>query len=321
MLPSTTFFMGAPLPAPGRGGRLFLLGASLLLGGCLHPFKQTFSSSHEVPFAEVNGFADMAEAVYEEEATIRSVCARAGYAEVVVKSFPDRDTRYFLATDTTTHRHLIAVQGTANMKNALLDLEYDKTKDPLIQIHLHHGFQAAAQSLYNDAKGRMNKGDPVSLTGHSLGGAEAVILAMYLKTEGWKVDRVITFGQPKVTDADGAKAFRGLPLLRVVNVNDPVPLVPPLEIKFIKKPYTHLGAEVTLLDGPSYSYLEDGNNADGAGLAFWDSLKSKDQVKQNLSQHYMATYRANLLPKLLNAEEVPYADRMDHFHVEPSTAP
>ena len=187
--------------------------------------------------------------------------------------------------------------------------------------HLHRGFQAAAQSLYSDAIGRMNKGDAVSLTGHSLGGAEAVILALYLKTEGWKVERVITFGQPKVTDADGAKEFRDLPLLRAVNVNDPVPLVPPLEFKYFKKPYSHLGAEVTLLDGPHYSYLEDGNNGDPLGLSFWESLKSKDQVKENIPQHAMTLYRANLRPKILMALEVPYAERMEYFNVERSTAP
>lgn len=299
----------------------FLLSSGLFLSGCLHPFQQKFSSSHDVNFTEVDMFASLAEAVYEDEAAIQVACARAGYPDVVVKSFPDRETRYFLATDSTTHRHLIAVQGTANLKNALLDLEYDKKKDPRIDIHLHRGFQAAAQSLYSDAIGRMNKGDAVSLTGHSLGGAEAVILAMYLKTEGWKVERVITFGQPKVTDADGAKEFRDLPLLRAVNVNDPVPLVPPLEFKYFKKPYSHLGTEVTLLDGPHYSYLEDGNNGDPLGLSFWESLKSKDQVKENIPQHAMALYRANLRPKILMALEVPYAERMEYFNVERSTAP
>jgi triacylglycerol lipase len=184
---------------------------------------------------------------------------------------------------------------------------------------LHRGFRAAAQSLYNDAILHMTKNDEISLTGHSLGGAVAVVLAMYLKTEGWRVSEVVTFGQPKITDEGGAKEFRGLPLLRVVNVNDPVPLVPPLEIKYIKKPYAHLGAEVTLLDGPHYSYLEDGNNGDSLGLAFWESLKSKDQVKENLAQHYMVTYRANLLPKIQAAMEVPYADRMRYFKVGIST--
>lgn len=295
--------------------------AVLLLSGCLHPFQQKFSASHEVNFTEVDRFASLAEAVYEDEGAIQVACARAGYPDVVVKSFPDRETRYFLATDSTTHRHMISVQGTANLKNALLDLEYDKKKDPRIHIHLHRGFQIAAQSLYNYAIGRMNKGDTVSLTGHSLGGAEAVILAMYLKTEGWNVERVITFGQPKVTDADGAKAFRDLPLVRAVNVNDPVSLVPPLEFKYFKKPYSHLGAEVTLLDGPHYSYLEDGNNGDPLGLSFWESLKSKDQVKENIPQHAMALYRANLRPKILMALEVPYAERMEYFNVERSTAP
>lgn len=296
----------------------FLLVTGLFLGGCLHPFQQNFSTSHDVNFTEVDRFAALAEAIYEDEATIQAACARTGYPTVVVKSFPDQETRYFLATDSTTHRHVISVQGTANLKNALLDLEYDKKKDPRIDIHLHRGFQAAAQSLYNDAIGRMNKGDAVSLTGHSLGGAEAVILAMYLKTEGWKVERVITFGQPKVTDADGAKEFRDLPLLRAVNVNDPVPLVPPLEFKYFKKPYTHLGAEIILLDGPHYSYLEEGNNGDPLGLSFWESLKSKDQVKENIPQHAIALYRANLLPKMPSAMEVPYKDRLLYFEMNRS---
>jgi triacylglycerol lipase len=300
----------------------FILVVLFGLSGCLHPFQQKFSMPHDVNFSEVDGFAVLAEAIYENESAIRATCARAGYATVVVKSFPDRDTRYFLATDTATHRHVISIQGTANIKNALLDLEYDKTKDPLIGIHLHHGFHAAAQSLYTDAVLRMNKKtDTVSLTGHSLGGAEAVILAMYLKTEGWKVSRVVTFGQPKVTDADGAKRFRDLPVLRVVNVNDPVPLVPPLEVKYFKKPYTHLGVEVTLLDGPYYSYLEEGNNGDPLGLSFWESLKSKDQVKENVPQHAMALYRSTILPKIQASQEVPYADRMDYFQIKPSSLP
>ncbi|MBL0059894.1 MAG: hypothetical protein IPP35_12585 [Elusimicrobia bacterium] len=148
--------------------RILLLGAGLFLTGCIHPFKQRFSTSHDVNFSEVDGFAALSEAVYESDSVIQAVCAGQGYSSVVVKSFPDRETRYFLATDTTTHRHLISVQGTANLKNALLDIEYDKTKDPLIEIPLHRGFHVAAQGLYNDAILRMNKEYSISLTGHSL---------------------------------------------------------------------------------------------------------------------------------------------------------
>jgi triacylglycerol lipase len=309
---------GGPRLCPRFPGS-FVLGVALLLVGCLHPFRQSFSRSHEAHFPQIEEFAEMAEVVYENALAIQELCARQGYSQVVVKSFPDRDTRYFLATDTVTHRHLISVQGTANLKNALLDIEYDKTKDPLIGIRLHHGFHAAVESLFNDAIHRMDKRYTVSLTGHSLGGAEAVILGMYLHEKGWAVSRIVTFGQPKVTDADGAKKFRGLPLWRVVNVNDPVPLVPPLEFKYFKKPYTHLGVEITLLDGPYYSYLEEGDNADPVGVDFWESLKSKDEVKQNLPQHSMALYRANLSSKTKSAQEVPYADRMNYYQIDRST--
>ncbi|MBL0059893.1 MAG: hypothetical protein IPP35_12580 [Elusimicrobia bacterium] len=127
------------------------------------------------------------------------------------------------------------------------------------------------------------------------------------------MSRVVTFGQPKVTDADGAKKFRDLPLVRIVNVNDPVPLVPPLEIKYLKKPYAHLGVEVTLLDGPFYSYLEEGNNADGVGLAFWESLKSTDQVKANLLSTLWRLTASISCRKFLGRDGSPYADRMEHF--------
>ena len=63
----------------------FLLSAGLFLSGCLHPFQQKFSSSHDVNFTEVDMFASLAEAVYEDEAAIQVACARAGYPNVVVR--------------------------------------------------------------------------------------------------------------------------------------------------------------------------------------------------------------------------------------------
>ncbi len=37
-----------------------LIVAGLFFSGCLHPFQQTFSSSHDVNFIEMDGFAVMA---------------------------------------------------------------------------------------------------------------------------------------------------------------------------------------------------------------------------------------------------------------------
>lgn len=284
---------------------MLLIAGTLCLGACL-PFKQRFSTPHTVDFKSANDFAELAEAAYEGTPVIEVTCRRQGYAQVTVQVLPQMDTLYFLATDTVTHRHLISVRGTANLKNALLDAEYEKITDPLLGIGLHRGFQTIARRIFDDAVPRMDKNYAVSLTGHSLGGAEAVALAMYFKMQGWKVAQVVTFGQPKVTDAQGVKQFRGLPLLRFVNSDDPVASVPPREYKYFTKPYEHLGAKVILREGPNYSYLEEGNDDDALGLAFWKSLRSKDQIQSDIPRHYMANYRKALQPKISAAIEVPY---------------
>lgn len=68
---------------------------------------------------------------------------------------------------------------------------------------------------------------PIKLTGHSLGGAVAVIVAAKLKIRGYRVDKVMTFGAPKATDARGAERLRELlSVLRVTHERDPVPLMP-----------------------------------------------------------------------------------------------
>lgn len=92
---------------------------------------------------------------------------------------------------------------------------------------LHAGFKEVADAVADDIVQFLEPGAAVKLTGHSLGGAAATIVAMKLKIRGYEVGKVITFGAPKVTDACGAERFRGfLPLLRVTHERDPVPLMP-----------------------------------------------------------------------------------------------
>jgi hypothetical protein len=74
----------------------------------------------------------------------------------------------------------------------------------------------------------------------------AVILAIYLDVDGYTVSGVTTFGQPKVTDRSGADKFKHIPITRVVNEMDMVPLVPHSEATLLELPgiYWHLGEEI-----------------------------------------------------------------------------
>jgi triacylglycerol lipase len=67
------------------------------------------------------------------------------------------------------------------------------------------------------------------VTGHSLGGALAVLAADILNAQGFLIHSVYTFGQPRVGDATFAARYNmtlGQRTFRIVNSNDLVPRLP-----------------------------------------------------------------------------------------------
>jgi len=124
----------------------------------------------------------------------------------------------------------IVVRGTSSLINIRLDVDYNKVVESRLQIPLHKGFADAALQVYQFAKPLLKTDYETRVTGHSFGGGAAVIVLMLLKEDGFKLGQTMTFGQPKVTNSDGARKYRTLPLLRFVNDNDPVPLLPPIRV-------------------------------------------------------------------------------------------
>ena len=69
--------------------------------------------------------------------------------------------------------------------------------------------------------------------------------------------KCITFGQPRVTNQKGAEQLHQLPLLRVINDEDVVPLLPPLTpLTFLQGRYENFGPEIWLKPN-KYNYLPD----------------------------------------------------------------
>jgi len=98
--------------------------------------------------------------------------------------------------------------------------------------------------------------------------------------------RVITFGQPKVTNERGCKQFWDLPLIRVVDNKDIVPLVPPLTLlSFIGGQYRHVGEEIILHKGGHWLWLSkhDANRVLVSGT--WSNL-----LNESVEDHYMKNY-------------------------------
>jgi len=143
------------------------------------------------------------------------------------------------------------------------------------------------------------------VTGHSLGGAVAAILAIYLIEDGFSVGRVVTFGQPRFTTVDGAKRLGFLPLMRIVDENDIVPMVAPSTyLDPTYGPYNQVGPEVILLKGPEFVFLPS-HDAMRIDLGeFWRSL-----TFANLRDHEMPNYLRRIESKFTEAREVPYTQR------------
>ena len=94
---------------------------------------------------------------------------------------------------------------------------------------IHSGFMTSYESIeseitkYLDAKEFANM--PLYITGHSLGGALAIVAAKRLKHKD-NIAACYTFGSPKVGDFDWVCTIK-TPIYRVVNSVDLVPSAPP----------------------------------------------------------------------------------------------
>jgi triacylglycerol lipase len=254
-----------------------------------------------INFGELYAYAQRANAAYATKSFIRSK-----YPLTVRIIAPGQtDVRYFLERNDKTRTQFITVRGSANSKNFSEDLDIAVREDRKVDIPVHAGFDLAARAIYDDVKPYLKTGYKTYLTGHSLGGAVAAILTIYMIEDGMDVVRVVTFGQPRFTTADGVKRLSFLPLARVVDENDIVPMVPPATATDPRfGPYEHVGPEVILLEGRDIVYLPS-HDANRISLGeFWRSLSFAD-----LKDHEIKKYLKRLADKTKGTNEVPYNER------------
>ena len=100
-----------------------------------------------------------------------------------------------------------------------------------------------------------------------MGGAVAVALALLYHKKGAKVKRVVTFGAPKLGPKETAEASEELDILRVVQKDDIIPLLP-MSRPFVRRPYCHLG-EGILLDNDNPGVFADLPREWGAAGILW----------------------------------------------------
>ncbi|KAJ9075003.1 hypothetical protein DSO57_1000943 [Entomophthora muscae] len=170
-------------------------------------------------------------------------CVKLGKKDEVLTYYnPYNKTRVLLLVDSKRKEIILAFRGTKHsLKNWRLNLSFRKTQ--FIAGKVHSGFNQVAQHLkgyyIEKLKSHLIAHPDYTLviTGHSLGGAAALLSAAILQAElkiNWSLIRLITYGQPRVGDKEFATWFNAQPLckIRVVNEDDPVPHTPPMFMNF-----------------------------------------------------------------------------------------
>ena len=202
--------------------------ASLFLSGCawLNPliYFQGESGDRTTLPVDVEELIEMAE--YCEEAY------RSANDENKLYEIRNNEFSYHVKQDRGVT--ILIFRGTDNVKNVWTDIDARPTKDDSLGgAYLHRGFKDAATWIFDDIQKDYRFEKTVYLTGHSLGGAVAQIIGLWLHNAGYHV-QIYTFGSPKVSTT----FFGNRPIhYRVLVRNDPVPFVPPY-------PFLHSGISI-----------------------------------------------------------------------------
>ncbi len=184
--------------------------------------------------------AQAANLVYEDPPTVEKYLGIWGFTEPKFIANASTDAQAFVAYDANKNMALVAFRGTESRADVLADA--DATLIPRAEYGgaVHRGFatqldsiaqqiDTAVQALQEHAPA----GFRVMVTGHSLGGALAVLYAAGALKAGLPVVSTYTFGQPAVGDRPFAERFKAQlehsnsTLVRFVNNSDIFPHVPP----------------------------------------------------------------------------------------------
>ena len=127
---------------------------------------------------------------------------------------------------------ILSFRGTVSVRNWITNI--DLVQENVSGAEVHSGFQAAFDSVKSSIHGKLDhlleQGRTLYLTGHSLGGALALIATREIAPSSH--GSCYTFGSPRVARFGFARYIK-TPIYRVVNSNDLVPRLPPAWIPSI----------------------------------------------------------------------------------------
>ena len=204
-------------------------------------------------------------------------------------------------------RQEIFCRGTTLGVDILTCLQFWWQYDDDLDCHVHKGFANHANHLLQDVLPLLapptDKRATIEISGHSLGGAVAFLLAMKLKLRGYNVVKVTTVGAPRFCYASSVEHLSKLlppDTLRIEDDLDIVPFLPPFA--------RHLGDKLWIVDNdsryvpfPQYPWTE----------SVWINFRFYEILTSFTKHHRVGSYIAQLLKATNGHEEVEQLSSMD----------
>jgi len=159
-------------------------------------------------------------------------------------------------------------------------------------IYSTFGFDKAADMIDTALVKYLKKDFSTQIYGHSLGAALAFLFTLHLQSQGFKVEKLITFGQPKIVREKESSTYKTLPVIRVVDYYDPIPLKFP--------GYIHTGPELVLFPDSYYSQVKE--------------HVEDFSVQTKFEHNHIEAYLRNLKGKQKVAHSVSYEERIFNIH-------
>jgi hypothetical protein len=174
-----------------------------------------------------------------------------------------------------------------------------------VGARMHQGFINGLAEIWDPIQERVSaelkaNERPLWLTGHSLGGALALLAGWLFLRRFVNVHQIYTFGAPMIGNKDAAAAFdRELKgkIFRYVNTEDPVPQLPTLSL--LANEFSHCDQEMALGTPCAGSYWA------GVGREVTDELLTGhgldvvwEFIRTRLGAHLLAKYLESIRAKM-----------------------
>ncbi len=204
--------------------------------------------SHSQLLSMGAAFARLSQVVYKESDVRNEILP---HFEMTERSFIEGsgDTQAWIVEDNSAV--IVVVRGSHEPFDWFVDAGVVSTPMPLYgRVHL--GFSLAANAVFEDVRNAIDESTQdngnrrLFLTGHSLGGAVALLLTAMLEAEGYEIAGVTTFGSPAAGDSvwrDSYNGRFGSVTQRWLNAEDLIPCLPPSSF------WKHVGNQHYLFDG------------------------------------------------------------------------